>query len=129
MSTTNDVLDRHLKCFGENDLDGVLADYSSDAVPFFQAFFSEFAKPGATFAMREQCVEGDYAYILWSAEPQTIRTKPRPTRLLCRTGRSSRNPLLPRSVRSAEQSSSRRISTAQRTRALQSKKASRAETA
>jgi hypothetical protein len=49
--------------------------------------------------------------------------------LLCRTGRSSRNPLLPRSVRSAEQSSSRRISTAQRTRALQSKKASRAETA
>jgi ketosteroid isomerase-like protein len=83
MLTTNDVLDQHLKCFGENDLDGVLADYSSDAVlftpgralkgpdaikPFFQAFFAEFAKPGATFAMRQQCVEGDYAYILWSAE-------------------------------------------------------------
>jgi len=83
MLTTKDVLDQHLKCFGENDLDGVLADYSSDAVlfipgkplkglnaikPFFQAFFSEFAKPGASFSMREQCVEGDYAYILWSAE-------------------------------------------------------------
>ena len=83
MSTTNDVVDRHLKCFRENDLDGVLADYSSDAVlfipggllkgpdaikPFFQAFFSEFGKPGATFSMQRQCAEGDYAYILWSAE-------------------------------------------------------------
>ena len=34
MPTTSDVLDQHLKCFGENDLDGVLADYSSDAVLF-----------------------------------------------------------------------------------------------
>jgi 4-oxalocrotonate tautomerase len=30
MPTTGDVVDQHLKCFGENDLDGVLADYSSD---------------------------------------------------------------------------------------------------
>ncbi len=73
MPTTNDVLDQHLKSFRENDLDGVLADYSSDAVlftpgrplkgldaikPFFQAFLSEFAKPGASFSMREQCVRG-----------------------------------------------------------------------
>ena len=29
-----DVLDQHLKSFSENDLDGVLADYSSDAVLF-----------------------------------------------------------------------------------------------
>jgi ketosteroid isomerase-like protein len=83
MRTTSDVLDQHLKCFYENDLEGVLAAYSSDAVlfipgrplkgpdaikPFFQALLSEFAKPGASFSMREQCVEGDYAYILWSAE-------------------------------------------------------------
>jgi ketosteroid isomerase-like protein len=83
MPTTSDVLNRHLKCFGENDLDGVVADYSSDAVffmpgrqlkgrdaikPFFQAFLAEFAKPGASFSMRQQCVEGEYAYILWSAE-------------------------------------------------------------
>jgi ketosteroid isomerase-like protein len=83
MPTTNDVLDQHLKCFGENDLDGVLADYSLDAVlfipgrplkgldaikPFFQALLSEFAKPGASFSMQEQRVVGDYAYILWNAE-------------------------------------------------------------
>ena len=34
MVSTSDVLDRHLKSFGEYDLDGVLADYSSDAVLF-----------------------------------------------------------------------------------------------
>ena len=28
MPTTGDVLDQHLKYFGENDLDGVVADYS-----------------------------------------------------------------------------------------------------
>lgn len=83
MPTTNDVLDQHLKCFGENDLAGVLADYSADAVlfipgkslkgpdaikSFFQAIVSEFAKPGASFSMRQRCVEGDYAYILWNGE-------------------------------------------------------------
>jgi ketosteroid isomerase-like protein len=83
MPTTGDVLDQHLRCFGENDLDGVVADYSSDAVlfvpdrplkgpaaikPFFQAFLAEFAKPGARFSMRERYVDGEYAYILWSAE-------------------------------------------------------------
>jgi 4-oxalocrotonate tautomerase len=30
MPTTGDVVDQHLKCFGEHDLDGVLADYSSN---------------------------------------------------------------------------------------------------
>ena len=83
MPTTGEILDQHLKCFGENDLDGGVADYSSDAVlfvpdrplrgpeaikPFFRAFFAEFAKPGASFSMRQRYVEGEYAYILWSAE-------------------------------------------------------------
>jgi ketosteroid isomerase-like protein len=34
MVSTSDVLDRHLKCFAEHDVDGILADYSSDAVLF-----------------------------------------------------------------------------------------------
>lgn len=83
MPTTNDVLNQHLKSFREHALEGVLADYSSDAVlfipgkllrgpdeikPFFQTLLSEFAKPGASFSLRQQCVEGEYAYILWSAE-------------------------------------------------------------
>ena len=83
MLTTKDILDQHMKAFVENDLDGVVADYSPDAVlftpdrplkgvaeikPFFQAFLSEFAKPGASFSMRQENVVGEYAYILWSAE-------------------------------------------------------------
>ena len=34
MSSTKDVLDHHLKCFGEGSLDGILSDYASTAVLF-----------------------------------------------------------------------------------------------
>ena len=83
MASTKDVLDNHLKCFGEGDLKGILSDYAPGAVlftpdgplrgtnsirPLFQAMIAEFGKPGATFSMKQQSVEGDYAYILWAAE-------------------------------------------------------------
>jgi len=83
LASTKEVLDHHLQCFGEGNLEGILADYSSDAVLFMpagplngpdaiksvlEAMLSEFAKPGASFTMHQQCVEGDYAYILWNAE-------------------------------------------------------------
>ena len=83
MTSTTDVLNHHLKAFGERDLQGVLSDYAPGVVfftpqgklhgpdaikPMFQALIAEFSKPGATFSMKQQFVEGDYAYILWSAE-------------------------------------------------------------
>jgi ketosteroid isomerase-like protein len=83
MASTKDVIEHHLKCFGEGDLTGILSDYAPDAVlftsdgplrgadaikPLFQAMVAEFGKPGATFSMKQQFVEGDYAYILWTAE-------------------------------------------------------------
>ena len=83
MTSTKDVLDRHLKCFGEFDLNGILSDYAPDAVmftangtlrgvdairPLFQALITEFEKPGAAFSMKLQSVEGDCGYILWNAE-------------------------------------------------------------
>jgi ketosteroid isomerase-like protein len=101
MPTTSDILDHHLKRFSDDDLDGVVADYSSDAAlfapgkplkdpdaikPFFQAFFSEFAKPGASFSMRQRSVEGDYSYIVWSAETAE-RTKPPLTRFVQQNGK------------------------------------------
>src|SRR5215470_6338701 len=61
----------------------LLADYSSDAVlftpagplkgpdaikPLFQALISEFAKPGSSFTVQQRCIEGDYAYIVWTAQ-------------------------------------------------------------
>ena len=83
MPTTIEVVDQHMKSFAERDLDGVLADYTPDAVlfiparplkglgeikPFFQEFLAEFSKPGASFALQHLSADGDYAYILWSAE-------------------------------------------------------------
>jgi ketosteroid isomerase-like protein len=100
MPTTNDVVDQHMKSFRENDLDGVLADYSSDAVlftpgrplkglgeikPFFQAFLSEFAKPGASFSMRQHALRVITLTSCGVQKPRTIRTKPLPTRSLCGT--------------------------------------------
>jgi hypothetical protein len=29
---------------------------------------AEFGKPGAAFSIKQQLIEGDYAYILWAAE-------------------------------------------------------------
>ena len=83
MLSTSEVLDRHLKSFAEYDVEGVLADYSGDAVmfvptgplrgpgeirPLFEALVSEFRKPGSSFTMQDRRVAGDYAYILWTAE-------------------------------------------------------------
>ena len=83
MTSTKDVLDHHIKCFGEGDLTGILSGYAPGAVlftpdgplrgtaamrPLFQALLAEFGKPGAVFSMQQQSVEGDYAYMLWTAE-------------------------------------------------------------
>jgi ketosteroid isomerase-like protein len=82
-ATTQQVLDHHLQCFGEGNLDGILEDYTAASLLFtpdgilrgpdemrglFEAFFAEFAKPGASFDMKKQIVEGETAYIVWSAE-------------------------------------------------------------
>ena len=87
--STKDVLERHLKCLGAGDLDGLLADYAPEIVvirplgflgaggiikglteihPVFAALLAEFAQPGTRFEMRQQEIEGDYAYIVWEAE-------------------------------------------------------------
>ena len=83
MATTQEVLNNHLKRFGERNLEGILSDYAPDAILFtpdgplrgrdqigalFTAMFAEFAKPGAAFNMRQQFVDGDYGFILWTAE-------------------------------------------------------------
>jgi ketosteroid isomerase-like protein len=83
MLSTKDVLDHHVKCFFEFDLDGILSDYAPGAVfftpdgplrgtdairPLFQAMFAEFEKPGLAFNMKHLSIEGEYAYVLWTAE-------------------------------------------------------------
>ena len=82
-STTQTVINHHLERFAALDVPGVLADYASDAVmivptgvlrgvheiaPLFQNLCAEFAKPGATFDLQQQVIEGDVGYIWWVAE-------------------------------------------------------------
>ena len=83
MKSTSDVLAHHLKCFAARDLNGIMLDYSSDAVFFspegalrghaairsvFEKLFNEFAKPGAALQSKLRVVEGDYVYTVWTAE-------------------------------------------------------------
>ena len=86
---TDKVLARHLKSLADGDLAGFLADFSPEIVvfrplgflgaggvakgldaigPIFTALFAEFAGPGTRFEVRQQAIEGDYAYIVWDAE-------------------------------------------------------------
>jgi len=83
VATTNDVLTHHLDCFGKGDLDGIMADYTAASRLFtpngvlrgtssirglFVMLFAEFSKPGMSFEMLRQDIDGDTAYIVWKAE-------------------------------------------------------------
>jgi ketosteroid isomerase-like protein len=85
MRSTAEVLDHHLKCFSARDMEGVLADYSADAVffgpeeaprgpnaikPAFEKIVAELAKPGRCFAMKQRLMEGEYVYIVWTSETE-----------------------------------------------------------
>jgi ketosteroid isomerase-like protein len=82
-STTEEVVRRHVRCFFEGNLEGIVSDYSDDAVlftpngplkghgpirEFFRALIKEFGQPGTTHSMLLQSIDGDFAYALWSAE-------------------------------------------------------------
>jgi ketosteroid isomerase-like protein len=80
---TQTTLGHHLDCFGRGDMDGILEDYTPESVlltptgivrgkdelrGFFAGMFAEFGKPGMSFNMLSQSVDGDVAQIIWSAE-------------------------------------------------------------
>jgi ketosteroid isomerase-like protein len=82
-STTQAIVNNHLQAFAALDLDGVVSDYAPDAImivpagvlrgvdgitPLFQALIAEFSKPGASFNVQQQVIEGEMAYIRWTAE-------------------------------------------------------------
>jgi ketosteroid isomerase-like protein len=81
--TTEEILQRHVKCFSEGDLEGLVSDYSADAVfftpngplkghdpirEFFRVLIKEFGQPGTTFSLQLQSIDGEFGYALWSAE-------------------------------------------------------------
>jgi SnoaL-like domain len=83
MTSTKDVIDNHVRRFRDGDIEGILADYSTDAIFFtpagalkgrseiktlFQTLLAEFGKPGASENVHTAIFEGDYAYLVWSGE-------------------------------------------------------------
>src|SRR5215813_11494398 len=83
MVSTKDVLDHHQKALKQGDIHGAMSDYAPGAVLFtkdgilkgseairhlFETFIAEFAKPGRTLNRKQQLVDGDYAYVVWTAE-------------------------------------------------------------
>ena len=102
MSSAEASMDRHLECFGRRDLDGILADYSSTAVmftpdgplkspaairPSCRQSLQNLASLARRYSMKQRCVDGDYAFIIWSAETADKCTRWEPTPLSCGTAR------------------------------------------
>src|SRR3981189_225320 len=98
--TTQDVLTHHLNSFG--DIAGTMADYTaesrfftpdgllsgSEAIRrFFVKLFEEFAKPGMSFEMLRQEVDGDTAYIVRKAEAADNRFERGSDSLIGRNGK------------------------------------------
>ena len=83
MASTKEVLDHHLSCMMSGDVEGTLSDYAPDAVvltpfgpikgheamkPGLKALMAEFVRPGVTLDVKQQCIDGEYAYLVWAGE-------------------------------------------------------------
>jgi ketosteroid isomerase-like protein len=83
MRSTKDVIENHIRRFRGGNLEGILDDYSHEAMLFtpagllrgrseiealFKSLLAEFAKPGASDMVHTEVFEGEYAYLVWSAE-------------------------------------------------------------
>jgi hypothetical protein len=102
MVSTSEVLDRHLKSFAEYDVDGVVADYASDAVLFapngplkgpdaIKPLLRLLYRSLQSLAPRLRCscaaLRGITPSFSGPRKQPTIRTNSLPTPLLCGTGR------------------------------------------
>ena len=83
MKSTKEVLEHHQKALKQGDINEVMSDYAPGAVlltkdgilkgneairHLFETFIAEFAKPGTKLNRKQQLVDGDYAYVVWTAE-------------------------------------------------------------
>jgi hypothetical protein len=82
-SKTKEVLEHHWQTFRENDLDGVMEDYTEESILItpdrtykglaeirenFVNAFAFFPTDSTTMTLTKSVVSGDVAYILWSAK-------------------------------------------------------------
>ena len=82
------VLEHHMTAVDAGDIGAVLSDYAEDAVlltskgarrglgqirEVFEWLLANVFTPGSSFSMVQQLVEGEIAYIVWSAESERYR--------------------------------------------------------
>jgi len=85
MPTTQQVLDSHIAAIDSGDMTSILSDYAADAVlltpegtfrgheeirPVIQRVLDDVFSTCTHFQMLQKNVEGEIAYIVWSAESQ-----------------------------------------------------------
>ena len=85
--STESVLSHHLAAVSAGDVDGILSDYSDDAVlltpdatlrgpaeirPLFDGFVNDMLPPGSDLELKRQEIVGEQAYILWRAASATF---------------------------------------------------------
>jgi hypothetical protein len=86
-AVTRQVFDHHVQTFKDNDLEGVMADYTEESVLItpdktykglaeirenFVNAFQALPKDGTTFTVDKTVINGDVAYFTWSATTPTL---------------------------------------------------------
>ena len=88
MKTTDTVLDHHLSAFTQQDLSGIMEDYTDESVivtnigtfgkmngieRLFGDLFADFSQDGTTIDVTQTIVKREFAYIVWHAEtPENV---------------------------------------------------------
>lgn len=102
--STEAVLKRHWAAYCRGDVPALLADYADDAVlispltgvvrgraaigQVMQGLFEQVFPVATTrFALEQQLVSGEIAFMLWSAETDTVRTRGATDTIVVRNGR------------------------------------------
>jgi hypothetical protein len=81
------VLNHHLEAFGQNDLDGIIADYTEESIlitpdstykgleqirGLYEGLFPLFPTDGTVLELDKMVVDGSVAYIIWHASTPAI---------------------------------------------------------
>jgi ketosteroid isomerase-like protein len=86
-NTVEQTLMHHLIAFGDNNLDEILKDYTTESVimtpngtikglPEISEFFKDFfavIPTGSSFTMKQKIIVGNVAYILWASESSSTK--------------------------------------------------------
>ncbi len=85
---TEAVIDHHLEAFGQGDTDELILDYTDKSIlitperilsnineifALFHKFVTDVVPPGCDFELSKKIINGDIAYLIWSAESENYR--------------------------------------------------------